>query len=123
MDGYQVVDLSGTKDLYEAVAETRAAMQRGDEIIFQAALHSGQFAGYADFLRRVPGASKFGDWHYEVADTKLAKSPKAKFLIQLCFYAELIADLQGVIPTSVHLVFGDGRDSRERQHACQVLAR
>lgn len=109
-DGHQVADLSGTKDLDEAVAETHAAMQRGDEIIFQAALHSGQFAGYADFLRRVPGTSKLGDWHYEVADTKLAKSPKAKFLIQLCFYAELIADIQGVVPASVHLVFGDGRE-------------
>ena len=107
--GRQVTALpSGTGNLAAAVAATLAAMQRGDEIIYQAALRHDEFAGYADFLIRVPGASSLGDWHYEVADTKLARTPKAKFMIQLCFYADLLAQAQGRLPERVHLVFGDG---------------
>jgi len=107
--GRQVTALqSGTGNLNAAVAATLAAMRRGDEIIYQAALRHGEFAGYADFLIRVPGPSNLGDWHYEVADTKLARSPKAKFMIQLCFYADLLAQAQGRLPERVHLEFGDG---------------
>ena len=96
------------KDLDQAVAETQAAMRRGDEVIYQAALRDDVFAGYADFLIRVHGASALGDWHYEVADTKLARSPKAKFMVQLCFYADLLAKVQDRLPERVHLYFGDG---------------
>jgi len=63
---------------------TIQAMQEGPEVIYQAALQSGQFAGYADFLIRVdnpPGIkNKIGDkkvdYHYEVWDTKLSRSPQ-----------------------------------------------
>lgn len=95
-------------NLDAAVNATHDAMQRGVDVIYQAALQSGQFSGYADFLRKVPGKSKLGDWHYEAIDTKLAKSPKAKFLIQLCFYSELLAGIQGTIPAMVYVVSGDG---------------
>ena len=45
-----------------------------------------------DFLRRVDGEpSALGSWRYEVADTKLARSAKAKFLVQLAFYSALLA--------------------------------
>ncbi|MFZ5483844.1 MAG: TM0106 family RecB-like putative nuclease [Pseudomonadota bacterium] len=107
--GRQVTEIqSGPRELDRAVAETQAAMQRGDEVIYQAALHGDVFAGHADFLIRVPGDSALGPWHYEVADTKLARAPKAKFLIQLSFYADLLADIQGRFPERVHLHFGDG---------------
>jgi uncharacterized protein len=107
--GLRIEDLSKLSgNLDDAVSATYDAMCRGVEIIYQAALRNGQFLGYADFLRRVRGASKLGEWHYEVVDTKLAKSPKAKFLIQLCFYADLLVDIQGVAPGMVHLVFGSG---------------
>jgi predicted RecB family nuclease len=109
--GHQVTDLkSGTGNLDGAVAATLEAMQCGDEVIYQAALRHGSFAGYADFLVRVPGRSSLGDWHYEIADTKLARSPKAKFLIQLCFYADLLEQAQGRAPERVHLYFGDGSE-------------
>ena len=109
--GAQIENLSrliGTPD--QAVCATRMAMSSGEEIIFQAALRSGQFFGYADFLRRVPRKSSLGDFQYEVVDTKLAKSPKAKFLVQLCFYADLLKDLQGVAPSMVYLVLGNGKE-------------
>jgi len=100
--------------LAQSVAETTAAMRRGDDVIYQAALMHAPFAGYADFLLRVPGVSALGDWHYEIADTKLARSPKAKFMVQLCFYAELLAQIQGIPPSYVHLCFGNGSEQSFR---------
>jgi len=58
-------------------------------IIYQAALGSGQFAGFADFLI-LDGAKK-----YQVWDTKLARSPKPHYAIQLCCYSEMFADMTG----------------------------
>ena len=60
---------------------TLEAMQAGIDVIVQARLVKKPFAGYADFLVRVPGASQLGDYHYEVWDTKLSSSLKASFVI------------------------------------------
>ena len=46
------------------------------------------------------------DWHYEVADTKLAHSAKASALIQICSYVDQIAQIQGVTPERVYVVTG-----------------
>lgn len=90
--GRQVVDIAeagGSVD--DKVARTLAAMAAGAEVVYQATLRNGQLFGHADFLMRVDGArSNFGNWCYEVADTKLARSPKAKFLVQLAFYSHLL---------------------------------
>ncbi|MFL6572068.1 MAG: TM0106 family RecB-like putative nuclease, partial [Burkholderiales bacterium] len=88
-------------------ALTERAMREGHDVIFQAALLRPPFYGRADFLRRVERRSGLGDWSYEAADTKLARTPKAKFLIQLCFYSDLIGQVQGAEPRAMHLVLGD----------------
>lgn len=93
-------------ELEDAVALTRAAMAEGREIIFQGALLSEPFRGYADFLERVEQPSDLGPWSYEVADTKLARRVKPYFLIQLCLYSELIASIQGLVPERMHIVLG-----------------
>ena len=111
-----VVDV-GTSgdDLDSRVARTLAAMRDGAEVIYQATLRDGSWIGHADFLRRVPGGpSSFGTWHYEVADTKLARSPKAKFLVQLAFYSDLLAKAQGAAPRRMHVVLGDGTEQAFR---------
>ena len=64
-----VIEIQG-RNLTEARNQTIAAIQFKASIIYQAALQSGQFAGYADFLM----LNQAG--HYEVWDTKLARSPK-----------------------------------------------
>ncbi len=111
----RVVDLSGLKgSLDEAVAATVQAMREGADVIFQATLRDGQFIGYADFLRRVLSPSAFGDYSYEVVDTKLARSTRSKFLIQLLFYSELLAKVQGIEPRSMHVVLGDRREETFR---------
>ena len=93
-------------------AETIAAMHGGAPVIFQAHLSRDNFAGIADFLVRVDGASDgtciWGDYHYEVWDTKLARRTKPYFLIQLCGYADMLEAIQGRRPDRVGVVLGDG---------------
>ncbi len=89
-------------------------MAQGAEVIYQACLHAGEFTGYADFLRRADGHSALGDYGYEVVDTKLARSAKAKFIIQLCLYSDLLADAQGLLPQRMHVVLGDGTEESFR---------
>lgn len=108
--GRQVVDIAAEGgDIGERVERTRAAMCAGAEIIYQATLRDGPWIGHADFLRRVDGERcTLGPWRYEVADTKLARSPKAKFLVQLAYYSGLVAKAQGTAPRQMHVVLGDG---------------
>ncbi len=47
-------------------------MRARTDVILQAPLADGRYAGVADFLRKVPRPSALGDFSYEVIDTKLA---------------------------------------------------
>lgn len=104
---------AGGKDIWDGtpfkndLPATIAAMHAGHEVLYQPYLAHGGFAGLADFLVRVPGASRLGDFHYEIHDTKLAKKAKAYFLVQLCAYADMIEAIQGVRPRLVHVVNGE----------------
>jgi predicted RecB family nuclease len=93
------IDLKG-----QPVATTIAAMQKGIDVITQPRLESGQWMGYADFLIKVSGKSKFGNWSYEVQDTKLAQNTRAATIIQLCLYTDLLSVLQGSIPEKMYVV-------------------
>ncbi len=108
--GCEVVEIEsepGLAGLELGAERTREAMRSGAEIIYQAVLFDGRrWRGYADFLERTPEPSDLGDWSYEVADTKLARRVKPYFLLQLCFYSELLAAEQGAQPNSVHVVLG-----------------
>jgi predicted RecB family nuclease len=104
----------GRGDSKDKFATTIRAMQEGAEIIYQAALQDNQFAGYADFLFKVPGESKLGNYHYEPWDTKLALSSKPKFLIQLCCYADLLREVQGVLPKHLVVVLGNNEEQKFR---------
>jgi predicted RecB family nuclease len=102
-EGLRVKDLTrpdgaSRKDDGVAVGETLAAIREGWDVIVQAALGDGGTFGYADVLRRVPGESALGDWHYEVHDTKLATETKGGTILQLCAYTDLIEALQGRRP-------------------------
>jgi uncharacterized protein len=92
----------------DAQALTLEAMKSGADVIYQAALRSDGFAGFADFLTRAEGKSNLGDFHYLVSDTKLALKPKPYFIIQLCCYAEMLETIQGVTPSVLQIVLGNG---------------
>jgi uncharacterized protein len=89
-------------------AETVAAMKSGADYVYQAAFFDGRWNGYADLLERVdrPSARLGTPWSYEVADTKLARAVKAHFILQLSDYSNHLERLQGMAPTSMHVVLG-----------------
>jgi predicted RecB family nuclease len=92
----------------DAVAETVAAIGNGAQVIYQAAFSSQQWQGRADFLIRVEKPSERNGWSYEVVETKLARSTKARAIIQLSFYSDLLSRIQGAIPDHMHVVLGNG---------------
>jgi predicted RecB family nuclease len=80
------------------------AMSEGNDAIAQGYLEVEQWSGITDILLKVPGKSKFGDWQYEVQDTKLSQNTKASAILQLCLYTELLATIQGVAPERMWIV-------------------
>lgn len=101
----KIDDKNLTED--EQVEATLCAMKGGADVIFQARLTLGNFAGFADFLVKVNTPSSLGDYSYEPWDTKLAKNTKVYFLLQLCCYAEMLEAIQGVLPKHVTVVLGN----------------
>lgn len=113
--GVTVFDAKASgQGIAEAAEATRRAMAEGVPIIFQGCLHSPEFVGYVDFLRRVDHPSRLGSFSYEVVDTKLARSPKAKFIIQLCLYSDLLSVDQEFLPQNIHVVLGDRTEQSYR---------
>ena len=86
------------------LAETRALMERGAEVIAQGALSDGEWFGRPDVLRRVATKSERWAWSYEVADTKLARETKAATILQLSLYSDLVGRIQGTMPEFLWVV-------------------
>lgn len=102
------VTIDTSLPLDQRVAATRNAIESGAEVIYQGTLQRGNLLGHADFLLRTNARGLDGQWLYEVADTKLARSTKAKFILQLCFYSDLLSDLTGEMPHHMHVELGSG---------------
>ena len=110
-----VADISEEKDTIEVAKDkTIEAMYSGVELIYQATFINDCFIGYADFLKKVPSPSVLGDFGYEVIDTKFSRNVKIKYIIQLCFYSELVSQIQQRDPLMMHIVFGDRRQESFR---------
>ena len=104
--GLAIVDLSNEAE-EQAKEATWAAMKNGAQAIVQAGLAIGGWRGRADVLLRVEQLgkpSRLGNWAYEVVDCKLARETKAETILQLCFYSDLVADLQGLEPEFLHVI-------------------
>jgi predicted RecB family nuclease len=108
---HAIVEIEQAENTREAVeraaAETIAAMERGDHVIYQGTFFDGEFLGRTDFLLRVETPSARWAWSYEVADTKLSLHDKPYFIIQLCHYSEHVGRVQGRAPERMHIVLGD----------------
>lgn len=94
------------RQLSSAVEATKAAMLRGEDVIYQATLFDGRWRGHTDFLRKVDTRSTLGAHSYEVWDTKLARHTKGSTILQLCLYSDLLAALQGRQPELMHVALG-----------------
>jgi len=109
-DGLSIAQIAIGGSWKDAVAETVEALRRGVDAVYQGTFLDGQWGGRSDFLLRVNTPSALGSWSYEVVETKLARSTKATALIQLCFYSDLLARIQGMEPQWMHVVLGGTAD-------------
>lgn len=105
--GLAIVEIDQSLSFENAAAQTIVAMRERVDVIYQATFVHDQWRGRADFIVRVDAPSALGDWSYEVEDTKLARQPKPHFLLQLCFYSDQVARIQGRDPELMHVVLGD----------------
>ena len=110
-DGWEVADLGGAGD---PAGATAAAIRGGAGVIYQGTLAGAGLFGRPDFLVRADllaapdGEARPGGRHYEVVDAKLARTAKARAVLQTAFYSHLLAELQGTEPRWMHLALGHG---------------
>ena len=100
--GLHVEQIPFDFDWTAAAEATANAMRAGVDVVYQACFLEDGWRGFADFLVRQP------DGTYEVVDTKLARHAKPYHVLQLCFYSEQVARLQGVEPEHMHIALGSG---------------
>lgn len=106
--GLRIEEVRFDFDWARAAEVTAAAIHSGVDVVYQACLVHGGWRGFADFLVRQP------DGTYEAVDTKLAQHAKPYHLIQLCFYSEELARIQGIAPRSMHIALGSGESESFR---------
>jgi uncharacterized protein len=93
---------SGADLIYQGTL-TRAGTDSGPAL-----LGRPDFLVRADLLDTPDGQTRPGDAHYEVVDAKLARTAKARAVLQTAFYSHLLAELQGTGPRWMHLALGHG---------------
>ena len=113
------------EQLRAAAAATIAAMRDGPDVVFQATFFDGSWRGHADFLLRVESPDRpsvWGPYHYEVADTKLARHVKASAVLQICSYVEMLSAIQGVAPEWMLVALGGSAHVVERLRVDDFMA-
>ncbi len=118
-EGKDVVEIELEPDLdwERAARETEEALARGVDVVYQGALVDGRWRGVADFLERQP------DGTYEAVDTKLARHAKPAYILQLCFYSEQLARIQGREPKQIYVLLGNGERASFRPQEFAAYAR
>ena len=124
-DGLEVVEIPRSADA-EAAAATSDALRSGAPVVYQGVLQARSggggpaLLGRPDFLVRAEMLPQpDGVLHetlsgYEVVDAKLARTAKARAVLQAAFYSSLLSELQGAEPRCMHLALGDGEVSSFR---------
>jgi predicted RecB family nuclease len=121
-DGYAA---DHVESLRMAADETLKAMASGAQVIYQATFFNGRWRGHADFLLRRESPDRpsvFGPFHYEVADTKLARHVKASAVLQICSYVDQLTVLQGVQPEWLHVALGGSAHETIRLRVDEFMA-
>jgi uncharacterized protein len=108
-----------------AAAATIEAMEQAADVVYQATFFDGTWRGHADFLLRVDDAdrpSAWGPYHYEVADTKLARHVKASAVLQICSYIDQLERLQHVRPEWLYVALGGSARTVEKLRVDDYMA-
>jgi uncharacterized protein len=97
----------------ERAQATRDAIRSGVDVISQGVLlldtsRGLRLYGQPDFLLRVVVGEPGRAARYEVVDAKLARTAKARAVLQSAFYSALLAEVQGTAPERLHLALGNG---------------
>jgi predicted RecB family nuclease len=118
-DGMDVTEIPQSADA-EAVVATRKALNDGADVVYQGVLQANpdnggaallgrpDFLVRADILPQTDGVPREALPGYEVVDAKLARTAKARAVLQTAFYSSLLAELQDGQPRTMHLALGDG---------------
>jgi uncharacterized protein len=115
--GLAVTEVPEEGTLEERAEATRKALASGVDVVYQGVLVADGWRGVADFLVRQPDGS------FEALDTKLARSAKPAYILQLCFYSEQLARLQGCEPAHIHVLLGNGDRQSFRPREFDAYAR
>jgi predicted RecB family nuclease len=117
-EGLDVREIAFDEDDFETAAEaTKRALEDGVDVVYQGVLLGDGWRGVADFLVRQPDGS------YEALDTKLARHAKPAYILQLCFYSEQLARIQGREPAHIHVLLGNGQTESFRPREFDAYAR
>ncbi len=98
-----------TEAVAAAVEATRAALEAGAPVVYQATFADAGFIGFADFIVRRP------DGRYRVQDSKLARHARVTALLQLAAYASQLDRIGIASDDVVELLLGDGTNSEHRR--------
>ncbi|MGH3191269.1 MAG: hypothetical protein ACRDOL_29285, partial [Streptosporangiaceae bacterium] len=112
--GHEIADLGGTWDS----AATADAVRAGVGVVYQGTLAGREgglgllgrpdFLVRADLLAAPDGEARPDGISYEVVDAKLARTAKARAVLQTAFYSRLLGLVQGGEPRWMWLALGRG---------------
>lgn len=113
------------KNLSEKEAEklTLKYMKNGEELIYQGVIscidRDVRLKGRPDFLKKCPGSSNFGDYHYIPIEIKNStKCDKPEYKKQLMLYALILESIQGHRP-----VAGGFINKSKEEMSCELTDR
>jgi len=105
---YEVPGRNAGESFTQWVARVGNPMTLGFDVIYQMPFVHEGIRGIADFLVRSEEPTA-GYALYEPVDAKLTRSEgKPGHVLQLCFYAEAMEALLGVVPRQMHIWLGSG---------------
>ena len=87
-----------SKDFKGRFQDTLKAMKDGFEVIRGGVLKSGNWFGETDFLIKIDGKSKFGNYAYIVHETKNTNKTKPDHVVQAGVYSSMLEEIQEYKP-------------------------
>lgn len=111
-EGKVVTDLTGMPrasraELTASAEKTKAALDRGDQLVYQGIFFDGVFLGYPDFLVRIDDPKYQRGYTYEVWDAKLKRSLSAHAVLQMAAYSRQLNKLGFEHAEYIHAYLGD----------------